>query len=117
MLKSKIVRKEHDLWHQSFINMWRGGIFRGRVKKKYCCVSEGGHYMKNKNIGECVLLTQPDQQKGHNAKMRKMQKNYQTLKTIFLAPFAHLAFYKIHISGAANRHALVQYVKYVVVVF
>ena len=57
-----------------------GGIFRGRVKKKYCCVSEGGHYMKNKNIGECVLLTQPISKKGHNAKMRKMQKNYQTLK-------------------------------------
>ena len=29
------------------------GIFRERVKKKYCCVrgGGGGHYMKNKNIG------------------------------------------------------------------
>ena len=32
-----------------------GGIFRGRVKKKYCCV-RGGHYMKNKNIeGMCFV--------------------------------------------------------------
>ena len=50
-----------------------GGIFRGRVKKKYCCV-RGDHYMKNKNIGGCVLSTQPDQQKGPNAKMRKNTK-------------------------------------------
>ena len=55
-----------------------GGIFRGRVKKKYCCVRGGGvHYMKNKNIGGCVLSTPPDQQK--NAPMqeciKKMQKN------------------------------------------
>ena len=39
---------------------FRGG--GGGVKKKYCCVS-GGHCMKNKNIGGCVLSTQPDQQK------------------------------------------------------
>ena len=39
--------------------------------------------MKNKNIGGCVLSTQPDQQKGPNAKMRKYAKNYQTLKMFF----------------------------------
>ena len=50
----------------------RGGIFRGRVKKKYCCV-RGGHYMKNKNIGGCVLSAQSDQQK------RPQCKNAQTI--------------------------------------
>ena len=35
--------------------------------------------MKKKNIAGCVLSTQPDQQKGLNAKMRKNAKNYQTL--------------------------------------
>ena len=43
--------------------------------KKYCCV-RGYHYMKNKNIGGCVLSTQPDQQK---RPMRKKRKKYQTL--------------------------------------
>ena len=47
-----------------------GGISR----KKYCYV-RGGHYMKNKNIGGCVLSAQSDQQKGPNANMcKKMQK-------------------------------------------
>ena len=50
------------------------GIFRGRVKKKYCC--EGGHHMKNKSTGGCVLLAQPDQQKRPQCKnAQKMQKN------------------------------------------
>ena len=40
-----------------------------------------------------------------------MQKNYQTMKTFFLARFAYSAFYKIHIAGSANRHAPVQYAK------
>ena len=35
-----------------------GGYFQGgRVKKKYCCVREGGHYMNNKNIGGVVNST------------------------------------------------------------
>ena len=72
--------------------------------------------MKNKNIGG-VLSTQPEQQK--KALMQKCAKNakkYQTQKKI-LARGALSAFYKIHISGAANRHAPVQYAKYVVGVF
>ena len=73
--------------------------------------------MKNKNIGGCVLSTQPDQQKGPNAKMRKKCKKLSNIENIFLARFVHSAFYKIHISGAANRHAEVQYAKYVVVFF
>ena len=32
-----------------------GGYFHGRVKKKYCC-ERGGHYMKNKNIGEMCFV-------------------------------------------------------------
>ena len=63
----------------------------------------GGHYMKNKNTGGYVLSTQPDQQK------RPQCKNAQKCHFLFLARFAHSAFYKIHISGAANRHAPVQY--------
>ena len=39
-----------------------GGIFGGRVKKKYCCV-RGWSLHKNKTIEGCVLSTQPDQQK------------------------------------------------------
>ena len=57
-----------------------GGIFRGRVNNKYCCV-KGGYYMKNKNIGGMCLSTQPDQQK--KVAMQKCAKNakhYQTLK-------------------------------------
>ena len=82
-----------------------GCIFRGRVKKKYCCV-RGGHYMKNKNIGVCVFFSK----KGPNAKMRK---KLSDIEKIFLARFALSAFCKIHISGAANRHAPVQYAIYV----
>ena len=59
--------------------------------------------MKNNNTGGCVLSTQPDQQK------RPQCKNAQKCHFLFLARFAHSAFYKIHISGAANRHAPVQY--------
>ena len=44
-----------------------------------------------------------------------MQKKLSNIEKIFLARFAHSEFYKIHISGAANRHAPVQYAKYVVV--
>ena len=55
--------------------MWGGGggIFTGRIKK--CCCVRGGHCMKNKNIGGCILLTQPDQQKRPQCKnAQKMQK-------------------------------------------
>ena len=49
-----------------------------------------------------------------NAKMRKKKKKKEksNIEKNFLARFAHSAFYKIHISGAANRHAPVQYAKY-----
>ena len=49
-------------------------------------------------------------------KCAKYAKNIKHGKKI-LARGAHSAFYKIHISGAANRHAPVQYAKYVVGVF
>ena len=57
------------------------------------------------------------------SKKRSQCKNAQKCKTLsniekfFHARFAHLAFYKIHISGAANHQAPVQYAKYVVVFF
>ena len=55
------------------------------------------------------MSTQPDQQKkGPNAKMRKKCKKIINIENIFRARFAHSAFYKIHISGAANRHVPVQ---------
>ena len=40
-----------------------GVYFQGEGQEKYCFVRGGGQYMKNKNIGGCVLSTQPDQQK------------------------------------------------------
>ena len=94
-----------------------GGVF-----PKYCCVRRGGgggvSTCKNKNIGVCVLSTQPDQQKSGQCKnAQKMQKNIKKIEKVFLTRFAHSAFYKIHISGAANRHAPVQYAKYVVFFF
>ena len=49
--------------------------------------------------------------------MRKKCKKLSNIENFFLARFAHSAFYKIHISGAANRYALVQYAKYVFIVF
>ena len=79
--------------------MW-GSVFSGEGQEKILlCKGGGGHYMKNKSIGGCILSTQLNQQK--------------RLQCIFLARFAHSAFYKIHISGAANRYAPVQYAKYV----
>ena len=44
-------------------------------------------------------------------------KKLSNIENFFLARFAHSAFYKIHISGAANRYSPVQYAKYVVVFF
>ena len=49
--------------------------------------------------------------KGPNAKKAQKLSN---IEIFFLARFAHSAFYKIHISGAANRHAPVQNEKHVV---
>ena len=80
---------------------WWGYFQWGGVKKKILLCKGRGHFMKNKNIGGCVLSTQPDQQKGPNAKMRKKckkKKKYQTLKKFFLTRFAHSAFYKINFS-------------------
>ena len=98
--------------------MYGGGIFRGRVKKKYCCVrGMGDHYMKNKNIGGCILSTQPDQQNRPQCKNAQKMQKLSNIERIFLARFTHSAFYKILISAAANSHAPVQYAKYVVVFF
>ena len=93
-------------------------LFSGEGQEKLllckCGGGGGGHYMKNKNIGGCVLSTQPDQQKGPNAKKRKQLFN---IEKSFLARFAHSVFYKIHIPEAANRHAPVQYAEYVAFFF
>ena len=71
--------------------------------------------MKNKNIGGSVLSTQPDQQKRLQCQnAQKKCKKLSNIEKIFLVRFVHSAFYKIHISGAANRHAPVQYANYVV---
>ena len=65
------------------------------------------------------MSTQPDQKKGPNAKMRKKckkkkkKKKISNIEKFFLARFAHSAFHKIHISGAANRHTPIQYANYV----
>ena len=73
--------------------------------------------MKNKNIGGCLLSTQPDQQKRPQCKNAQKIQKISNIEIFFLARFAHSAFYKIHISGAANRHAPVEYAKYVVFFF
>ena len=57
-------------------------------------------------------------EKGPNSKIgKKCKKNYQRLKS-FPRSFRSLGiFYKIHISGVANRHASVQYAKYIFFLF
>ena len=59
----------------------------------------GGHYMKNKNIGGMCFVNSTCP----NAKMHKKCKKLSNIENFFLAHFVPLAFYKIHISGAANR--------------
>ena len=79
-----------------------GGYFQREGQEKYCCVG----VMKNKNIGGCVLSTQPDQQtKAPMQKCAKKCRKLSNIETFFLARFAHMAFDKIHISGAASHHA------------
>ena len=68
--------------------------------------------MKNKNIGGCFVNL--ISKKGPNAKMRRKCKKLSNIENFFLARFAHSAFYKIHISEAANSHVPVLYAKYVV---
>ena len=65
--------------------------------------------------GGGVLSTQPDKQKRPQCKNAHKSKKLSNVENFFLTRFAHSAFYKIHISGAANRHAPGQYAKYVVV--
>ena len=87
-----------------------GGYFQAEGQEKIL-LCKGGHYMKKRNIGGMCCQLNLISKKGPNAKMRKKLSN---IKNFFLACFAHSAFYKIDISGAANRHAPVQYAKYVV---
>ena len=86
----------------------------GGGKKKYCCVRG------NKNIGDVFYQLHLISKKGPNAKNKKCAKKCKKLSNIekvFLARFAHSAFNKIYISGAAYRHAPVQYAKYVFFLF
>ena len=57
-----------------------GGILRGEGQEKLLLCKGGGHYMKNKNIGGCVLSAQPDQQK--KAPMQKCARNAKNLQTL-----------------------------------
>ena len=51
-----------------------GGYFQSGGQEKIL-LCKGSHLMKNKNIGVCVLSTQPDQQKRPQCKnAQKMQK-------------------------------------------
>ena len=54
--------------------------FQREGQEKILLCKGGGHYMKNKNIGGGGLSTQPDQQKGPSAKMRKKCKKLSSLK-------------------------------------
>ena len=64
--------------------------------------------MKNKNIEGVFCQLNLISKKGSNAKMRKKCIKISNVETFFVDHFAHSAFYKIHISGAAIRHAPVQ---------
>ena len=48
---------------------------------------------------------------------KKKKKKKSNIEKIFLPRFAHSAFFKIHISAAAYRHAPVQYAKNVLFFF
>ena len=58
------------------------GYFQGEGQEKILLCKGGGHNMKNKNIGGGVLSTQPDQQKGPNAKNAKKKKKKKKKKKI-----------------------------------
>ena len=90
-----------------------GGVFSGGgSRKKMLC--KGGRYMKNKNIGGmCFVTSTLSAKKASMQKMRKQCKKLPNIEKCSLARFAHSAFYKIHISGAANRHAPFEYAIYV----
>ena len=52
-----------------------GEYFQGEGQEKILLCKGGYHYMKNKNIGGCVMSTQPGQQKRPQCKnAQKMQK-------------------------------------------
>ena len=59
-----------------------GWYFQGEGQEKILlCKGHGGSLHENKNIGGCVLSTQPDQQNRPQCKnAQKKCKNYQTLK-------------------------------------
>ena len=88
------------------------GYFRGGFRQnERILLCKWGHFMKNKTIGS-VFSTQPDKQKRPKCKNAQKCKKLSNIENFFLARFAHSAFYKIHISGAAKRHSPVQYAKY-----
>ena len=60
-----------------------GVIFRGRVRKKYCCVRGGGSLHENQNIVGCVLSTQPDQQKRPRCKNAQKMQKLSNIEKIF----------------------------------
>ena len=66
--------------------------------------------MKNKNIGGglCFVNSTLSAKKAPMQKCEKIKK-ISNIEKNCLARFAHSAFYKINISGAANPHAPVQY--------
>ena len=74
----------------------------GTRKILLCKMCKGGIFCQLSPVGK----------KDRNAKNAQTCKKLSNIEQIFLARFAHSGFYKIHISGAANRHALVQYAKY-----
>ena len=81
---------------------------------------KGGHYMKNKNIGRGGLVNSTWSAKKalmQKCAKKKRKKKYQTLKKFSSLVSLTRHFYKIHFSGAANRHAPVRYAKYVVFFF
>ena len=60
-----------------------------------------------------LISKKSQMQKKTKKKKTQKCKKLSNIENIFLPRFDHSAFYKIHMSGAVNRHAPGQYAKYV----
>ena len=102
--------------HLLIINSW-GYYFQGEGQEKILLCKWGSLHEKEEYRGGVFCQLNLISKKAPMQKMRKKWKKLSDIEKNFLARFAHSAFNKIYISGAANRHAQVKYAKYVVFFF
>ena len=93
-----------------------GGEYSQGEGQEKILLYKGGHNMKKKNIGGCVLSTQPDQQKSPPCKNAQKMQKFNKHRKSFPRSFRSLGILHFF-SGAAYRHAPVQYAKYVFIFF